>query len=389
MSSVRPLSQGNRLQRAYARWAAPHYARMAPDLAAQAQWVDNVLYSRRGLGLWLGMLAAVGASAAGLVRAGMPFALALVLALVLWAALGLGLLSAWLQPQHYVWSKLRRWLLPLAVIGILPGLAGYLVGRAARVGWDPDVLLPALWRGLDGLAPVYLATFGGVMLLIGGVALMRRQWLERELEKARATQAQLQLLQRQIEPHFVFNTLAALQHWVDQGDPRAAPLLRALTGFLRGSSQALARPVLPLADELALVRHYLHIVQARLGERARSEVQADDSASAQQLPAGVLLTLVENAVVHGLEPALGGGVLWVRASGESTGLRLVVENSGQPLRDDWHEGIGLANTRQRLAHHGGPAATLTLRARDGGGCVAEAFIPQPLRHAGERPASCT
>ena len=98
---LRPLSEGNRLQRAYARWAAPHYARLSPELAIEGERIDRWLYSRRALGFWLGLACALLATAAGLRHTGLPLAMALVASLVLWLVLASYVLKAWLQPEKY------------------------------------------------------------------------------------------------------------------------------------------------------------------------------------------------------------------------------------------------------------------------------------------------
>jgi LytS/YehU family sensor histidine kinase len=185
---------------------------------------------------------------------------------------------------------------------------------------------------------------------------------ERDAAARQAAEARLKLLQRQIQPHFIFNTLSAVQHWVDTGDPRAAPLLRELTAFLRGSTEALGRDVVTLAEEAAMVGHYLAIMQARMGERLRFAITIDPSLEAQPVPPGLLLTLVENAVEHGLAPTLHGGsvTLEARRRGDA-GCAVVVRDDGAGLAAAWREGVGLANCRERLAARFGGAATLALR----------------------------
>jgi LytS/YehU family sensor histidine kinase len=186
--------------------------------------------------------------------------------------------------------------------------------------------------------------------------------LEQALEVARrqAAEARLAALQAQVQPHFIFNTLAALQHWVDEGDPRAAPLLRALTGFLRGSTELLARDSATLGDELPLVEHYLAVMQARWGERLRSRVDADAASRAVQLPPGLLLTLVENAVEHGAGARLEGGEVRVRVQVDGARCQVEVSDNGPGLAPGWQEGVGLGNVRQRLAHRFGDRARLVL-----------------------------
>ncbi|MCE2659554.1 MAG: histidine kinase [Rubrivivax sp.] len=127
---------------------------------------------------------------------------------------------------------------------------------------------------------------------------------ERDAARSEAVQAQLSLLQTQIQPHFIFNTLSALQHCVDGGDPRAGPLLRSLSAFLRGSTELLTRPHARLDEEAALVTHDLHVMASRLGERLHWEVDIDPALHGVLLPPGLLLTLVENAIEHGASVVL-------------------------------------------------------------------------------------
>ncbi|MEP7101219.1 MAG: histidine kinase [Burkholderiales bacterium] len=173
----------------------------------------------------------------------------------------------------------------------------------------------------------------------------------------------------QIQPHFLFNTLAALQHWVDVGDARAAPLLRSLTGFLRGSTEMMLQGGVTLAQECEMVRHHLAIMQSRLGDRLRWRVDVAADCEAQQLPPGLLITLVENAVEHGIEPQLRGGEVQVIARVTEGGVfELRVLDDGAGLLPNASEGVGLTNSRERLRHQFGARAELVMRARpDGAG----------------------
>ena len=373
-----PLSEGNRLQRAYARWAAPHYARMEPAVREQAELMDRFLYSRRGLGVWLGLLGSVVGTTAGLRFAGMPTSAALLIALFLWIGLPISLLGAWLVPGKFTGPTLRRKLPGVFLLALLGGLAGFIVGHVIKHGsLDLERLLDALWRGTTVLVPAVLAGAAAVLFLTWGVAQTRRQILEREVERERlarerdtaarhAAEARLKLLQAQIQPHFIFNTLAALQHWVDVGDARAPALLRTLTAFLRGSTELLGRDTVTLGAEGEAVTQYLQIMQARLGDRLRSEVHIDPACADRRLPPGLLLTLVENAIEHGIAPALDGGTVQVQTRCDEQGTTITVRDDGAGLAPGWQDGTGLANCRERLRHHGDGRGTLALRALDRG-----------------------
>jgi signal transduction histidine kinase len=359
---LRPLSDGNALQRAYARWAAPYYARMAPGLREQAELVDRFLYSRSGLGVWLGLAGAVVGTSFGLRHdVDLPWPVALTLALVVWCALPLSLLAAWLQPGRFSFGQIWRRLPAITALALAGGLAGFVVGHVARHGsLDLLNLGDALLRKGLVLLPATLAGAAAMLTLVWGVARVRQEILERAQTAGQAAEARLQLLQAQIQPHFIFNTLAALQHWVDTGDARAGGLLRTLTAFLRGSTELLGRSQVTLGEEAAIVRQYLQIMQARLGERLRFEVDVAPEAAGVPLPPGLLLTLVENAIEHGIAPAVGGGTVRLAAQRTGTGVEVRVRDDGVGLAAGWHDGTGLANCRERLRHHGG--GTLALRA---------------------------
>lgn len=394
-ATPRPLPRHNALQRRYFAWAQPYYDRMEPAMRAEAMRIDQFLYSARGLGVAAGLLVAVAASAAGLKAAGFPWGLAAVCSVAVWVAfLGAGA-KAWLQPQQASPRRLLSAGLGTVGLAYAGAITGFLVARSARHGGlGADSLGPALWAATQKAAPVLAL---GALALTAVMALMahlRRGQMARELERLRlvqerdaaarqAAEARLALLQAQVQPHFIFNTLAALQHWVDAGDARAAPLLRALTGFLRGSTELLAQDSVRLGDELPLAAHYLAVMQARLGDRLRATVEPAPGCAAVALPPGLLLTLVENAVEHGAGARLEGGVVRVQAGLDAAGrCRIAVSDNGPGLGAGWREGVGLANARARLAHRFGARARLWLApaAADGSGvqAVIEIDAPEPL-----------
>ncbi len=390
----------NRFQRAYFAWAQPHYARMAPELRAEVERMDRWLYSRRGAGVWVGGLAAVAASTAGLVVNGLPLLLALASSAMVWLCLPLAMLAAWLQPQKFMARKLMR-NIGLAMLGGYVGaLLGFLTGRVAKYGGlKLDTLGEALWSAARQATPLLGVAVFVILGMVWGISLVRRRALQSQLERLRlvqerdlaarqAAEARLRVLQAQIQPHFVFNTLAAMQHWVDTGDARAGPLLRSLTQFLRGATEAMLAPQATLAHEADMAGHYLAIMQSRLGERLRVRIDVAPDCTDQLLPSGLLMTLVENAVQHGIEPQVHGGELALLARRMHDGFEqgvfeLRVLDDGAGLRPGWADGVGLANSRARLQHQFGGRATLALAARPGA-----AGTEVVLRiHPGSEPAA--
>jgi hypothetical protein len=235
-------------------------------------------------------------------------------------------------------------------------------------------------------AGMLLAVSGiGVPVLLWFLALWRAHQIEsrlRELaEREKAVEMARRLAAAQVEPHFLFNTLASVQHWVETKDERAAPLLAALTGYLRATLPLFNRPLLAAADELLAVRRYLEVMQARLGARLAWQMAVPAEAERAELPPGLLLTLVENAIEHGVEPQLRGGEIVVSARREGERVVFSVQDNGpgpvpEGARGKGHgDGVGLAHARQCLALAFGAEAELRVGPAPGGGCLAEIDMP--------------
>ncbi|MBX3634691.1 MAG: histidine kinase [Rubrivivax sp.] len=239
-----------------------------------------------------------------------------------------------------------------------------LVGVA--IGWPLGAMIvlgePTLSFFLDN--PRTLA----VSLTIGlGISLALHFYFaaragELKAEK-RATEAQLRLLQAQIEPHFLFNTLANVVALIDHEPARAKQTLGAFTDYLRASLGQMRRDEVTLADELALADAYLRVQGARMEDRLRYTVDADGEVRRALLLPLLLQPLVENAVLHGVEPALDGGQVRIAARIEGKDLVLEVHDDGAgpeavARRPRGGNGVALANIRERLVQRYGSAATV-------------------------------
>lgn len=154
----------------------------------------------------------------------------------------------------------------------------------------------------------------------------------------------------------------------------------ALTGYLRATLPLFKRPLLAAGDELLVIERYLQVMQARLGAaRLRFRIDVDAAARGALLPPGLLLTLVENAVQHGVEPVINGGEIAVRGSVSRAAwgdeVLFEVRDTGPGPAPDLGKGVGLTNVRQRVALTCGPRAQLALAPAAGGGCRAEIRVP--------------
>jgi signal transduction histidine kinase len=203
--------------------------------------------------------------------------------------------------------------------------------------------------------------------------------LRRAAEARQAeTAAQLGLLQAQIEPHFLFNTLANVQSLIDSDAAMAKTMLDHLNRYLRASLTRTRQPVGTLGDELVLIDNLLAIAAIRLGPRLRYRVEVAPALCEAGLPPLLLQPLVENAVRHGIEPALAGGEVLIQAEQRDDCLVLTVSDNGAGLGNDSQHGeggVGLANVRGRLASLYGERARLALYANQPHGVVAELVLP--------------
>lgn len=186
---------------------------------------------------------------------------------------------------------------------------------------------------------------------------LARNALERELLDAR-----LRLLQAQIEPHFLFNTLANIETLVESGSENAAPVLRHLIAYLRAAMPRLNDAEATLDTELQLVRAYLELMRMRMPDRLQFELVGAAELSGMQFPAMALLTLVENAVRHGIDPSMAGGRIEVGGKTDAATGRVIVwvADTGVGMSETGQPGTGLANVRTRMQAFYGPAARLDL-----------------------------
>ncbi|HUJ85726.1 MAG TPA: histidine kinase [Burkholderiales bacterium] len=273
-------------------------------------------------------------------------------------------------------------LLALAALGMLVGYFGGTALAAAILGypWQPAGL-----NEPDAGKTVVLTLWGGVL---GSWFFWNRARLaglraRSEATERRALEAQLRMLQAQIEPHFLFNTLANLDALIALDPARARVMLGHLNDYLRASLAAARSERHTLGDEFALLSEYLELLAIRMGPRLAFTLDLPSALAPEPLPPMLLQPLVENALKHGLEPKVEGGRVTVRARRDGAALVLTVADDGLGLgaARSPGTGVGLAHLRERLAALYGGAAALELRAAPGGGVAATITIPG-ASHAG-------
>jgi LytS/YehU family sensor histidine kinase len=183
---------------------------------------------------------------------------------------------------------------------------------------------------------------------------------EVESLRRQVAEAQLQTLQAQVEPHFLFNTLAAVEHLAETDPPRAAIMLRHLIAYLRGSLPDMRERNTLLGREVDLCQSYLAIMQIRMEDRLTVSVDVPQELRGLSFPPMMLQSLVENSIKHGLEPKPEGGAIAIAARLQEGRLRVTVADTGLGIVENAPQGIGLSNIRDRLKRLYGDSAALIL-----------------------------
>jgi two-component sensor histidine kinase len=296
------------------------------------------------------------------------------------AMLAFSLLERWpaVPPR-----RIARWVLQLLAIAAVmpcatllaywlttPANSTFLAEREAKIGYAmltftgilfaPWIAVGALVRQRDAFARDQATAFA----------------LERSELERKALDARFRLLQAQVEPHFLFNTLANVQALVDTGAPQASNVLRSLIAYLRAAVPRLHEASTTLGQELQLVGAYLEVMHMRMPDRLQFEFDIDEAAKELQCPPTTLLTLVENAVRHGIDPSEVGGRIKIDVRLLEGRCVACVSDTGVGLQAAGRGlGTGLAALRERLALAFGGDARLHLSDVAPHGVRAELSIP--------------
>ncbi len=209
--------------------------------------------------------------------------------------------------------------------------------------------------------------------------------LERERLERQSVAARMEAMRSRMEPHFLFNTLANIQQLVDSQSPQASAVLSSLIAYLRTAIVEDRNGLATLAQEFDRVKHYLAIMQMRMPDRLQFELKLPQEFELQVVPTFALLTLVENAVAHGIDPTENGG--WIVVSATATKDNMVnidVLDTGHALASVPAEGFGLRNLRERLAVVCEGHATLTLQSTPMGTLARITLVHMSVEEAASR-----
>jgi signal transduction histidine kinase len=269
---------------------------------------------------------------------------------------------------------------------------------AVGVAAAASVLALTIWELPEGFEPFHFleelplsvgpdwARYSALGMLIAGAWLYVRAEAEQAsaleqvaLDSARmdqqAAEARLQVLEAQIEPHFLFNTLANVKRLYDTDRVNGARMLRNLREYLAIALPQMRATESTLGREIDHVTAYLNIQQIRMGRRLAFTIDVAEPLRNARMPALMLVTLTENALKHGLAPSREGGRIDLRASTEGDRLRVQVADTGQGFVKSAGGGTGLANIRARLAVLFGNAASLSLALNAPRGVIATIVLP--------------
>jgi signal transduction histidine kinase len=198
--------------------------------------------------------------------------------------------------------------------------------------------------------------------------------------KRQLAEAQLKMMQAQVEPHFLFNTLASVDFLIETDPPRASKMQKNLIAYLRSALPQMREGSTTLGKEIGLCRSYLEILKVRMDDRLQFAITVPQGLSSAQFPPMILQSLVENAIKHGLEPKTEGGSLTLTADIANGNLRVTVADTGLGFGAASRPGtgVGLANVRERLAALYGGGARLVVETNTPTGTIATIEVPYSI-----------
>jgi sensor histidine kinase YesM len=205
--------------------------------------------------------------------------------------------------------------------------------------------------------------------------LIQEEKIKRLTSEKQAAEANLKMLQAQIEPHFLFNTLSNVLNLLDNDVAKGKSMLVDFTSYLRTSLVKIRGQRTTLGHEMEMIRAYLNIFKVRMENRLNFSIELPEPLAEIEFPPMLLQPLVENAVKHGLEPKIEGGNIMIKAEEKNGFLSLEVIDTGIGITGHYHSGLGLSNVRERLESLYDNRASVSLEANQPCGVKATIEVP--------------
>jgi sensor histidine kinase YesM len=306
------------------------------------------------------------------------------------SAQALGLCIAYAVNAARPWDHdhpIRR-LVAAVAIGTVAGLIVLVVIKGYVIGDVTYRIEQARQRGGQfvgtGISAFVLGFCVGLVFLFRfreahAAQILHQAEAARLLMSKHAVEAELKLMQAQVEPHFLFNTLASVQYLTETDPHQAGKLLSHLIEYLRAALPQLRASSTTLGKEVGLAAAYLNILKMRMGSRLAFNIDVPSDLATHPFPPNLLISLVENAIKHGVEPAANGGAITVVARHQDTQLQVTVTDTGRgdaaAVPGEPGNGVGLSNVRERLAALYGAQGSFSLVHGTPGGTHATLSIP--------------
>jgi sensor histidine kinase YesM len=287
----------------------------------------------------------------------------------------------------FTWAgNVRQTRLPREAMQVLAVVAGSFLGTLLAGLVKGRTLTHMFTERLAGVTITMGLGIGFGCVVVAGMLLRERhardqaRILRAESERHRleksVLEARLQLMQAQVEPHFLFNTLANVQHLVETDAPAASRVLSSLIHYLRAAVPQMREGATNLGREIDMARAFLEIQSVRMGSRLEFAIEVPDPLKDRAFPPMMLISLVENAIKHGVDPCCECGRVVIRAEEVDGRLRVSVADTGEGITPKKGGGVGLANIRERLKALYGASARLVLEENAPHGVVAFIEVPR-------------
>jgi hypothetical protein len=282
-------------------------------------------------------------------------------------------------------TNVRQSRVPVEAMQVLAVIAGSFLGTILAVVVKGRDLSTLFSERLVGVAiSMGLGLGFGCVVVAGAILRAKHARDAARIAKAEAEKSQLeknilearlQVMQAQVEPHFLFNTLANVQHLVETDAAAASRMLDSLIQYLRAALPQMREGTTTLGRELDMARAFLDIHRVRMGSRLDYRIEVPETLKARSFPPMMLISLVENAIKHGVDPCCECGSITIRAADDGERLRISVADTGEGVKPKQGGGVGLTNIRERLKALYGPRARLVLEENAPHGVVASIEVP--------------